>query len=115
MAADKEHIHHSFLKSGMAKVAIVEAGYADGIGVTGPKDSVRLIDKLRKIKLALSTLGKDGKMYVTINEKRYPILGRIGMKNFMIDVSDSDVKVGDKVKVDVNLIFVDSKIKRQEI
>lgn len=97
------------------KVAIVEAGYADGIGVTGPKDSVRLIDKLRKIKLALSTLGKDGKMYVTINERRYPILGRIGMKNFMIDVSDSDVKVGDKVKVDVNLIFVDSKIKRQEI
>lgn len=97
------------------KVAIAEAGYADGIGVTGPKDSVRLIDKLRKIKLALNTLGKDGKTYVTINEKRYPILGRIGMKNFMIDISDSDVKIGDKIKIDVNLIFVDSKIKRQEI
>lgn len=97
------------------RVAIAEAGYADGIGVTGPKDSVRLIDKLRKIKLALNTLGKDGKTYVTINEKKYPILGRIGMKNFMIDISDSDVKIGDKIKVDVNLIFVDSKIKRQEI
>lgn len=97
------------------KVAITTAGYAEGIGVTGPKDSVRLIDKLRKIKLALNTLKQDGRMFVTINDKKYPIVGRIGMKNFMIDISDDDVKVGDKVKVDVNLIFVDSKIKRQEI
>ena len=97
------------------KVAITTAGYAEGIGMTGPKDSVRLIDKLRKIKLALNTLKQDGRMFVTINNKKYPIIGRIGMKNFMIDISDSDVKVGDKVKVDVNLIFVDSKIKRQEI
>ncbi|MBR4110791.1 MAG: alanine racemase [Clostridia bacterium] len=97
------------------KVAITTAGYAEGIGVTGPKDSVRLIDKLRKIKLALATLKQDGRTFVTINNKKYPIVGRIGMKNFMIDVSDSDVEVGDKVKVDVNLIFIDSKIKRQEI
>lgn len=97
------------------KVAIAEAGYADGVGVTGPKDSVRLIDKLRKIKLALTTLVQDGRKYVTINNKQYPILGRIGMKNFMIDISNSNVKIGDKIKVDVNLLFVDSKIKRQEI
>lgn len=97
------------------KIAISNAGYAEGIGVTGPKDSVRLIDKLRKIKLALKTLKQDGRMFVTIKEKKYPILGRIGMKNFMIDISNSDVKVGDKIKVDVNLVFVDSKIKRQEI
>lgn len=96
-------------------VAIVEAGYADGVGLTGPKDSVRLVDKLRKIKLALKTLNEDGRTFVTINDKKYPILGRIGMKNFMIDISNSDVKIGDKVKIDVNLIFVDSKIKRQEI
>lgn len=97
------------------KVAIAEAGYAEGVGVTGPKDSVRLIDKLRKIKTALATLTKDGRKYVTINSKQYPILGRIGMKNFMIDISNSNVKIGDKIKVDVNLLFVDSKIKRQEI
>lgn len=98
------------------KIAIAEAGYAEGIGVTGPKDSVRLIDKLRKIKLALTTLSQDGRKYVTINNKQYPILGRIGMKNFMIDITGSnDVQVGNKIKVDVNLLFVDSKIKRQEI
>lgn len=97
------------------RVAITTAGYAEGIGVTGPKDSVRLIDKLRKIKLALKTLLKDGRMFVVINNRRYPVIGRIGMKNFMIKIGDSDVKVGDKVKVSVNLLFVDSKIKRQEI
>ena len=98
-----------------SKVAIAEAGYAEGIGVTGPKDSVRLIDKLRKIKIALKTLKQDGKIYVEIADKKYPILGRIGMKNFMIDITNSDVKIGDKIKLDVNLIFVDSNIKRQEI
>lgn len=98
------------------KIAIAEAGYAEGVGVTGPKDSVRLIDKLRKIKLALTTLSQDGRKYVTINNKQYPILGRIGMKNFMIDITGSnDIQVGNKIKVDVNLLFVDSKIKRQEI
>lgn len=97
------------------KVAIATAGYAEGIGVTGPKDSVRIIDKLRKIKLALNAFRQDGRMFVTINDERYPVLGRIGMKNFMIDISDSNVKVGDKIKIDVNLIFVDSKIRRQEM
>lgn len=94
------------------KIAVVEAGYFDGIGLSGPKDSVRLIDKLRVIKNGIMLINKNGTRYATINEKKYPILGRIGMKNFMIDISDTDIEVGTKVKIDINLMLANQKIKR---
>lgn len=93
-------------------VAIVEAGYSDGIGVTGPKDSVRLIDKLRAIKRTLISLKENGTRYVEIADKKYPILGRIGMKNLIIDISNDDIKVGDNVKIDINLLLANQKINR---
>ena len=95
-----------------SKIAIVEAGYSDGVGVTGPKDSVRLIDKLRALKKDLIALTKDGTRYVEIKEKKYPILGRIGMKNFMIDISNSDIQIGEKVKIDISLVLANQKVER---
>ena len=95
-----------------SKVAIVEAGYSDGIFVSGPKDSARAIDKLRALKKAVAGLFKDGNRYVVINDKIVPILGRVGMNNFMVDVTDIDCNVGDKVKIDVNLVFTNQKIER---
>ena len=95
-----------------AKIAVVEAGYAEGLWVTGPKDSVRLIDKFRALKKDLFAITKDGTRYVEIKDKKYPILGRIGMKNFMIDISDSNIQVGDKVKIDINLILSNQNVER---
>ena len=98
-----------------AKVAIVEAGYEAGVGVSGPRDSVRLIDKARMLKSALSNFGKDGRMFVEINGKRCLVLGRVGMKNMMVDVSAIKAETGDKVKIPINLIFANSNIERQEL
>lgn len=97
------------------KVAIVEAGYFDGVGVTGPKDSVRLIDKLRSIKMSLSSLTKNGTKYVEIDNKKFPIIGRIGMKNLMIDVTESDVRVNDCVKIDINIVLANQNLERRYI
>lgn len=95
-----------------SKVAVIEAGYYEGIGLSGPKDSVRIIDKLRAIKTNLLALTKDGSRYVYINDKRYPILGRIGMKNFVIDISETDIQIGEKVKIDINLMLANQKVER---
>ncbi len=94
-----------------ATIAIIEAGYCDGIGVHGPQDNIRIIDKLRNIKLLFISLFKDTKMYVYINNKKAPILGRVGMKNCMIDITNIDCKVGDKVKIDVVLSLSNQNIK----
>lgn len=83
-----------------------------GFGVTGPKDASRMIDKLRNVKTALLGLTKNGTRYVEINEKKYPVLGRIGMKNFVIDISESDVKIGNKVKIDINIVLTNQNLER---
>ncbi len=97
------------------QVAIVGAGYEAGIGVTGPKDSVRFIDKLRAVKNALLKFKSDGRVFVNINEKQCPVLGRIGMKNMMVDVTNVEAKVGDKVKISLPIVFANSNIERQEL
>jgi alanine racemase len=38
-----------------------------------------------------------GKAHVSINGKSYPILSRIAMDQFVLDVGDDNVKVGDDV------------------
>ncbi|MDO5291642.1 MAG: alanine racemase [bacterium] len=65
----------TFVADRMTKVATVPVGYADGY----PR--------------ALSNKG-----YVLIQGKKVPIIGRVCMDQFMVDVTDlSEVKVGDKV------------------
>lgn len=94
------------------KVAIVEAGYSDGFGVTGPRDSVRLIDKLRKLKGILIDFTKNCNIYVRVNDKKAKVLGRIGMKNFTIDVSNIDCKVSDKVRIDISITLCNQAVPR---
>ncbi len=59
------------------RIATIAAGYADGV------------DRL------LSYMGHS----VEINGKLYPVAGNICMDQMMVDVTDSDVKVGDEVMV----------------
>ncbi len=98
----------TYKAKGNMKIAIVEAGYSDGIGVSGPKDQVRIIDKLRMIKSAL----KAKRQYVTINGKRVPIVGRIGMKSFAVDITNIEAKIGDAVAIDVILLFSSQGVPR---
>ncbi|WP_176491598.1 alanine racemase [Curtobacterium sp. 'Ferrero'] len=55
-------------------LALVPVGYADGVP-----------------RLA------QGRVQVAINGKRYPIAGRVAMDQFLVDVGDDDVRVGDAV------------------
>ena len=59
------------------KVATLAAGYADGVnrllGFTGHR--------------------------VKIGDKYYPVIGNICMDQMMIDITDSDVRIGDEVTV----------------
>jgi len=55
-------------------LALVPVGYADGVP-----------------RLA------QGRVEVAINGVRYPIVGRVAMDQFLVDVGDDDVRVGDRV------------------
>ncbi|WP_222122043.1 alanine racemase [Curtobacterium sp. 9128] len=55
-------------------LALVPVGYADGV----PRSA-------------------QGRLEVTIGGRRYPIAGRVAMDQFLVDVGDDDVRVGDTV------------------
>ncbi len=95
------------------KVAIVEAGYKDGIELSGPYDEFKAIHVLRRIKNLMLSLFRDRNIYVLINQKRSQILGRIGMRNFVCDISNIDAKIGDKVIIDIPLSITPSDVTRE--
>ena len=50
---------------------------------------------------------------IKINNKEYNIIGRLGMYHITIDVTNSNVKIGDEVILDVSPLYVDSNIRRE--
>lgn len=97
------------------RIAIVPVGHKDGYNITIKEDMLRLVDKLRNLKHQLTDLLKKQTLKITINDKEYDIIGKVGMYHVTVDITGSDVKIGDIAKVNINPIYVDSKIRREYI
>ena len=104
---------NSIITKKKTKLAIVPIGYADGFNVEIANDTFKFVDKLRILKNNAMILFKDNRIYVMINNTKYPVIGRVGMNHFTVDVSNSDVKINDEVKIDMSPILVSSKIRRE--
>lgn len=73
----------------------------------------RTIDKIRYLVNNLKSFLKKQSLKVKINNKEYNIIGRLGMYHITIDVTNSNVKIGDEVILDVSPLYVDSNIRRE--
>ena len=51
-------------------------------------------------------------MYMRINGRMFHVIGEIGLSHTAIDITDSDVKIGDVASVDVSPLLVNPRIKR---
>ena len=94
------------------KVAIVPTGYAEGYHMKLSSDMLSFGNKVRDVIQAIKSLFKNTTLYVEINNKRYPILGRIGMYHVTVDITGEDFKIGEKVKMNANPLYVDSSVRR---
>ena len=90
--------------------AVIPVGYKDGYGVKKSNDVFRFKDILRYM-LADFKMWKK-KIWVEINGKKYPVIGRISMHNIVVDVTDSNVQVGDMATLECNPILIKSEIER---
>lgn len=95
------------------KIAVIPCGYMDGINIINNRDMFRTIDKLRYIVRDIKDFFKKLKIYIKIKDKNYEIIGRIGTYHIICNISNSDIKIGNKVIINVNPKFVDSSIRRE--
>ena len=67
-------------------------------------------DIVRYIFGDIKSVGK--KIYVTVNDQKVPLLGRVGMYNIILDLTMAKATIGDAVQLDVNPLFVESSVER---
>lgn len=90
------------------KIAIIPFGHYDGFGLTEEDETYNFASILRVIKKVFNK----NHLYVTVNGRHYPIIGHIGLDHCTIDITDSDVKVGDTAVADISPLHVNPKITR---
>lgn len=93
------------------KIAIIPVGYMDGYNLGTKTDMFRIVDRLRDIKQTIFRRNLE----VVINERRYPVLGKVGMYHIALDITGSNLKIGDEVYLDVNPMHVDSRVRREYV
>ena len=98
-----------------SKIAVIGVGYSDGFGVLKKNDTFRMFDMIRYIYHDFKSIVMDNRTFVTINQKRYPLLGRISMYNVIVDITQSDIAPGDVAILDCNPILINATIERKYI
>ena len=99
----------------LTDIAIVPIGYEAGFNIGNKNDMFRKIDTFRDIIGNVKNIFKKRENRVEINEKYYSIIGKIGMYHIDVDITNSNVKINDTVYLNVNPMYVDSKIRREYI
>ncbi len=95
------------------RVAVIPAGYMNGICVKNDKDMFRTIDKMRYLLESIKAFFRKQDKYVKIRGSRCKILGRIGTYHVVCDIEDKEIKMGDPVIFSINTKFVDSNVRRE--
>ena len=97
------------------KIAIIQVGYMDGFNITVRNDMFRFVDKLRVLSHSIKAFFNKDSFTVKIYNKKYNIIGKVGMYHIAIDINGTDIKVNDEVYIDVNPLDVNAKIRREYI
>ncbi len=96
-------------------IGIVQSGYTSGIGLKIENNTFRFVDFLREVKRLLIKCIKKEKIQCYINDKRYDVVSNIRMNNIFVDITNSNVKIGDIVKLNIYPSIVDSSIQRKYV
>jgi len=94
-------------------IAVIPVGYMNGINITNGNDIFRCVDKIRRLVGSIKALFKKQEIYVNIANKKCKVLGRIGTYHITCDITDKEIKIGDKVIFQINSKFIDSGLRRE--
>ncbi len=92
------------------QIAVVDAGYSHGFGVAREKAKPRGIRALLRL-----LCGGRKKKIPQKHTSDFPILGPIGMCATVLDVTGSEVQVGDRIELAVNPLLVNPMVPRRYV
>ena len=95
-----------FKASRQLRVAVIGIGWYNGFAAERENDIFRFRDSIGGILHHMKMLLFPRKILVTVNGHKCRVLGHVGMVHAVVDVTDVDCSVGDKVLVTVNPLFV---------
>ena len=89
------------------RIAVLSVGWYHGFTTEHGNDIFRFRDCLRTVLGAVKRMIFKKKLYVTINGKRCPVLGHVGMLHTVCDVTSlGGCKLGDKATLEINPLHV---------
>ena len=98
------------------KIAVVPVGYIDGLNVKNQRDSFNLKDNIISIGMEIKKLFTKPNLKVIIRNRKYNIIGRLGMYHAIIDITGAnDLKIGDEVILNIAPIYTNLNIRREYI
>ena len=84
------------------QIAVLPVGWYHGFSVEYGYDIFRFRDCLRQLLGALKRMVFKKRLYVSINGKRCPVLGHVGMLHTVCDVTNASCRLGDKAVLEIN-------------
>lgn len=95
------------------KIAVIPVGYIDGLCKKKVRDIFSFKENVLSVLIEIKKFFKDNSIKVKIDGKEYKALGRVGMYHTVIDITGSDVKVGDEVVLSIPPLEANDNIKRE--
>lgn len=95
------------------RIAILPVGYFDGINMGTNNDSFRIIDHIRYIYNNVKDIFRKPYLYVTIGNKKYKVIGKLGLYNTIVDIESDNIRPGDIVISDIKPLYINPKIRRE--
>lgn len=104
---------HAYITKKETRIAVIPIGYTHGLGLQRINDCTKISQIPRFIYHIIKNTFRPDTIYAHHGQKTYPVLGFVGMTSLVIDITDSDIQIGDVMQFAVNPMYVDSKINRR--
>lgn len=95
-------------------IGVIPVGYADGFGLERKIDAFSFKEKMKSCTNIVKKIFKTNYLEVKIKDKKYKVLGRVGMFHSSIDITDTEIKPGDEVYIEsLSPILISGNIRRE--
>ncbi len=96
------------------KIAVIPVGSSDGLNMRKDRDIFSFVENVKSVGIEIKKFFKDNRLKVSINGRKYNIIGRIGMYHAVVDITEApDVTLASEVFLDIQPMYVDSMLRRE--